>query len=480
MNFIIFNPDEMRAESVGCYGHPLVKTPNIDRLAEEGTRFENCFVQHTVCSPSRCATMTGWYPHVSGHRTLWHLLRPHEPNLYKYLKQAGYYVYWDGGHNDLLAAESFADSVSEWKDSGTAGVCGPIPYEREDPRYYSFLSEPYRGDLEENHDYAKVTAACDFLRSKPDQPFVIHLPLHYPHPCYGAPEPWHSRIDPDDLPPLKPGEQANKPDFHTLIRQYRNLDQVDEAHLRKIQAVYLGMIEFSDHMLGMMLDCLKETGLEDDTCILFFSDHGDYAGDYGLVEKWPSGLEDALTRVPLVIRAPGMKRGHVVEELVELFDIMPTALDLAGVDCRHTHFARSLVPQLQGAAGDPNRAAFAEGGYDTHEPHCFEGKAADGVASNPKGIYYPKGKQQQEHPGSVCRSTMIRTRTHKLVQRPDGQDELYDLAADPAELNNLHGDPAHDSIQRQMEKRLLDWYVHTADVVPFDPDPRGLPPGGQA
>ncbi|MCB0187379.1 MAG: sulfatase-like hydrolase/transferase, partial [Caldilineaceae bacterium] len=75
MNFIIFQPDELRAESVGCYGHPLAPTPNIDALAAQGTRFDQCHVQHSVCTPSRCSMMTGWYPHVRGHRTLWHLLR---------------------------------------------------------------------------------------------------------------------------------------------------------------------------------------------------------------------------------------------------------------------------------------------------------------------------------------------------------------------------------------------------------------------
>src|SRR5690554_5848771 len=109
MNFILFNPDEMRAEGVGCYGHPLVPTPNIDRLAAQGTRFDQCHVQHTVCTPSRCSFATGWYPHVRGHRSLWHMLRPDEPNLYKYLKQAGYDVRW-WGKNDTLAQESFASS----------------------------------------------------------------------------------------------------------------------------------------------------------------------------------------------------------------------------------------------------------------------------------------------------------------------------------------------------------------------------------
>src|ERR671930_2639302 len=116
MNFIIFNPDELRAESVGCIGldgngNPLARTPHMDRLAAEGTRFDQCHVQHTVCTPSRCSFMTGWYPHVRGHRTLWHPLRPEEPNLLRYLTEAGYDVRWYG-KNDLLAQESIAASAT--------------------------------------------------------------------------------------------------------------------------------------------------------------------------------------------------------------------------------------------------------------------------------------------------------------------------------------------------------------------------------
>jgi len=148
MNIIFFNPDELRAESVGCYGHPNAPTPRLDQLAAEGTRFDQCHAQHPVCSPSRCSFMTGWYPHVRGHRTLWHLLRPDEPNLLKYLKEAGYDVYW-GGKNDLLAPASFAASVTDYRLGDRArralpGV-GPLPtppYPRDDPRYYSFLYDP--------------------------------------------------------------------------------------------------------------------------------------------------------------------------------------------------------------------------------------------------------------------------------------------------------------------------------------------------
>ena len=252
---------------------------------------------------------------------------------------------------------------------------------------------------------------------------------------------------------------------------------MDEAHFRKIQAVYLGMTGFVDDLLGQLLDTLEETHLSDRTTVFVFADHGDYAGDYGLVEKWPSGLEDVLTRVPFIVRTPEGSLGHVVREPVELFDMMATVRELTDVPAQYTHFARSLLPQLYGEGGDPTRAAFAEGGYSPHEPHCFGGLPERGspFSKDPRRIYYPKARLQQDHPESVCRAVMIRTMTHKLIYRPEGLSELYDLRSDPQELNNRYGQPDVAEVQREMERRLLDWYVETSDVTPFEEDPRGLP-----
>lgn len=476
MNFIFFQPDELRAESVGCYGHPLVPTPNIDALAAQGTRFDQCHVQHSVCTPSRCSMMTGWYPHVRGHRTLWHLLRPDEPHLLKYLKQAGYTVLMYG-KNDLLAPASFADSVTEARSHGK-NMFGPNPYDFTDPRYYSFLYEPYTGPLAEQSDYANVQAAIQFLKSKPKQPFCLFLPLTFPHCPYSAPQPWHDLIDPADLPPLRPADLPDRPAFHALVRRYRRLDQLatteQDKLLRKIQAVYLGMTGFIDHLLGQLLNALADSGLADSTTVTFTSDHGDYAGDYGLVEKWPSAGEEVITRVPLLVRTPGGKAGHVVQEPVELFDLMATTLEQADIGAQHTHFARSYTAQLQGAAGDAKRAAFTEGGYARPEAHCFEGRPVrDLFARDERNIYYPKGQQQQEHPDSVGRMIAMRTATHRLVYRPTGQCEFYDLASDPQELYNLYDNVAASAPQQALTAQLLAWLVQSSDVTPFATDPRG-------
>ena len=475
MNIIYVNPDEMRADVLGCYGHPLAQTPNFDRLAAEGTRFDQCHVQHTVCTPSRCAFMTGWYPHVSGHRTLWNPLQSYEPNTMRYLKQAGYDVHWFG-KNDCLAPGAFASSVTNVYGTDKPPGKSHALFERGQPGYYSFLRGPMDGPSRDELLYER---AADVIRNRraDDPPFFMFLATSFPHPTYHAPQPWHDMYDLDDLPQLRPVRGESAPDFHALIRRYRDIEHTDEVVLRKIMAVYLGMTSYVDYLLGGLMDALEETGQANDTAIVAFSDHGDWAGDYGLVEKWPSGLDDTLTRVPLIMRVPGMEKGHVVEAPVELFDIVPTTLELAGIEAYHTHFARSQVDALRGGDADPYRAVFAEGGYDGHEPHCFEGKTSDGVAGDPNGIYYPKGLQQQEYPESVCRAHMVRTANHKLVRRSSGRHELYDLSSDPHELDNAYGRAEYDGVQQSLEDRLLNWHLFTSDVTPHEADPRGFPEG---
>lgn len=154
--------------------------------------------------------------------------------------------------------------------------------------------------------------------------------------------------------------------------------------------------------------------------------------------------------------------------MTELYDVMQTALDLAGTQAHHTHFARSLVPQLSGGEGDPNRAAFSEGGYNVYEPQCFPSGAG--------GMYEGKQKLQNEEPLSVSRSSMVRTRTHELIVRPQAESELYSYADDPQERNNLYGEHSVAAVQADLQSELLDHYIATTGVAPFDKDSRNAPP----
>ncbi len=470
-NFIFYMPETLRAESLGCYGHPLVRTPNFDRLAGEGVRFEQCHAQNSVCGPSRCSLMTGWPVHVRGHRSLYYFLHPDEPNLFRYLKQNGYDVYWYG-KNDLLAPESFPESVTEWGPRPAHGKdLAGNPFPRDDPHYYSFLYSP-GGDRRDTDDSAQVEAAIKILERDSPRPFCIYLPLDFVHPPFTAPRDFHGMYDPAQLPPLRPPGLPNKPDFYEAIRRTRRLDRLTDADFRKIQAVYLGMISYSDWMLGELLAAVERTHHAGDTAVFVFSDHGEWGGDFGLVEKWPSACDGVLEHLPLIVRAPGVQAGHVSREIVELYDVMATVLEMAGIEAQHTHFARTLGPQLHGQRGDPLRAAFCEGGYNIYEPQCFEPMQ---LVPSPSNIYYPKVKLQNEHPGTITRAAMIRTLDFKLVARPDGLSELYDLQADPRELHNVHGNRAYAGQQEQLYNRMLEWYIRTADVAPKKHDPRGFP-----
>jgi arylsulfatase A-like enzyme len=466
-NIIMFMPDEMRADALACYGNQVTKTPNFDRLAREGTRFSNCHVQFPVCGASRCSMLTGWPPSVRGHRSLFYFLRPEEPNLFRYLRQAEYDVFWFG-KNDALAAASFYDSVTHWRDSGGEGRAANASYT---PNGFTMLYPP-AGHRKETGDYKMLEAAFDVLNHKEgERPFCIFLPLSQPHPPYTIPEDFYNMYSPGSLPPLAPAGLQKKPAFHAAILKSYGLSHVDDRTLRQVRAVYYGQVSYSDWLLGELLARLESTGRNKDTALFVMSDHGDYAGDYGLVEKWPSGLEDCLTHVPLLIRAPGGRPGIVADDMVELYDVMQTSLDLAATKAKHTHFSRSLVPQLNGSQGDPDRAAFAEAGYNIYEPQCFE-PAGPNVSVN----YIAKIELQNNQPNTVCRSSMVRTKTYKLIRRPQGESELYDVKADPQELRNLYGEVSTSEIQQTLQTKLLDHYLNTTGIAPMDKDPRNFPP----
>jgi arylsulfatase A-like enzyme len=473
-NLIYFMPDELRADALSCYGNPVCRTPNFDRLADDGTRFANCHIQFPVCGASRCSMLTGWPTSVRGHRSLYYFLRPYEPNLFRYLRQSGYDVFWYG-KNDALAAESFPDSVTEWnyfpwETTPPRVQAQKNPYRLGDPLYYSFLY-PEGGDRRHTRDYHNVQAAIHILeRKEADRPFCIFLPLSSPHPPYSAPQGFHNLYDPGGLPALRPPGGHRKPDFHAGIRKAYGIEGLSQETFRKVRAVYLGSVSYTDWLLGELLSAVEKSGHRNDTAIFAFTDHGDYAGDYGLVEKWPSGLEDNLTHIPLIVRVPGGAKGHVSQEVVELFDVMATSLELAGTDAQHTHFARSLMPQLHGQPGDPDRAAFAEGGYNIYEPQCFE------PSRDPAEIYHAKCNLEQTEPQMVSRAAMVRTRDHKLILRPGGQSELYSYSSDANELNNLYGESGSSAVQCELERRLASWYVNTTGIAPFEKDQREAPP----
>ena len=479
MNYVLFFPDELRAESLGCYGHPVTQTPNYDRVVREGTLFERNYTPHPVCAASRQALVTGWYPHVQGYRTLRYEIDVSKPNFFKYLREAGFKTCLSAKNHcfDQEATQasfdrvvSFAHSRDMWKDvaKDQADVQADKKYD------YSMVHPPVPADkVEDIPDHKFVEAGLQFIRdmSAEKSPFFMFFSTNYPHCPYTAPEEFYNMYDPDTLPPLRDlSWLEGKPKLYDLIRQYRQSGQPDEWIYKKMNAIYLGMISYTDMLLGRIIDTLEKEGLFDDTTIIICSDHGDFAGDVGMPEKWPSAMDDMLTRVPLIIRRPGCTGGHRVSELTQSFDIFPTVLDFEGIQIRHDQFGVSLRRQVEGAAGDPARVVYCEGGYDTREPHCFEGTNVFPytILNFPGGDYYPKMQQQQKKPESVCRVVMQRDERYKLNVRTNGENEFYDMQEDPLEYKNLYNSPEHQTLINEKTKQMLTWLIHTSDVVPWE------------
>ena len=318
-HIIIFNPDQWRGDVMGHLGNPAAATPNLDRIIEsDAVSFRHAFCQNPVCTPSRCSFMTGWYPHVRGHRTMFHMLRPDEPVLLKKLKDAGYFVWW-GGKNDLVPRQNGFDDYCDVKYEAP-GALRPNLHSADDWRgapdgdnYYSFfagklpntpltpLSPPAESggwtgeDIYYDNDWAMVDGACQQIRNAPkDQPLCIYLPISYPHPPYGVEEPWFSQIDRAAIPArLPPPDWSRKPSLLEGIYARQGIQDWSEERFTELRATYYGMCARVDAQFGRLVAALQDSGLYDDSAIFFFSDHGDFTGDYGLVEKTQTPLKTA-------------------------------------------------------------------------------------------------------------------------------------------------------------------------------------------
>lgn len=471
-NIVCFMPDTLRADALRCYGNHIAKTPNFDRLAGSGTLFEECHVAYPICGASRCSMLTGWPTSVRGHRSQMYFLRPDEPNLFRYVKQAGYDVFW-AGKNDALAARTFDDSVTAWNIGPHVAGSGAAPAgggEGRPPGPLTFLSEGKPGDRRQTADFRNVQAAISILeRRETTRPFFLFLPIDSPHPPYHSPQGFAGLHSPVDVTDLLPANLPQRPSFHERMRSVSGLDTVSADTLRRIRAAYLDKTAYADWLLGELLEAVDRTRHSADTSIFVLSDHGDYAGDFGLVEKWPSGLERCLTHVPMIARVPGAPSGNRVAEHIELFDFMATSLALAGTQATHTHFARSLMAQILGAPGDRDRGAFSEGGYNTYESQCFEPPLGE------KSWYHERLSLQIAEPQTVSRSAAVRTSEYTFVSRSGGVSELYLRREDPAERINRFSDSGVSAVRHQAEQRLLHWYLNTSGIAPMDQDPRDLP-----
>ena len=480
-NFLVFVSDTFRAWGTGHLGNPAAQTPNLDRIAaEDGISFRYAFCQNTVCVPSRCSFMTGWYPHVRGHRTQAFKLQPDEPMLLKTLKRAGYYV-WCGDNlgNTCAAAvprDEFASHVHE--PDRPLHPWFPDFGERRGPKggdnYYSFYGgriEHADGHSHFDRDWDSVTAAADFIREAPaDKPFCVYINVAYPHPPYMVEDPWYSAIDRAKVPTRvpEPGDWTMLPGMVRRTYERLGMQNWNEERWTELRATYLGMCSRVDHHLGLLIDALRDRNVYDNTGIFVLSDHGDFTGDYGLVEKNQNTFQDSLTNVLFTIKPPGALevKPHISDALVELTDFPATVEAMADITPGHPHFGRSLLPLLRGDTNEHRDAVFSEGGRLRGERHCMELEARGSV--DPEDAYWPRLNLQTSEGPEHTRATMVRTDRFKYVRRLYERDELYDLAEDPGELVNRIEDPALAEALAGLKERMLTFLQETADIVPLE------------
>jgi arylsulfatase A-like enzyme len=460
-NVVLLIADQLRSDAVGLAGNPVSRTPNLDALATAGTAFTEAYVQHPVCSPSRVSFLTGWYPHVRGHRTLTHLLQPDEPNLLRILREVGYHVSWAGERGDTFAPGVTELSVDEYGFDHRP--TRPLAHEFSSDLHARLF---YGGRLPTggtDHDEAAVVTAERRLASSPPEPWALVVAFMAPHCPFQVEEPWFSMIDRDAVPDPLPVPAGRQAAFKEALRTRAGLDRATPELWREVAAVYHGMVARLDSHVGRVLGAVERSGQADRTVTVFFSDHGEYLGDFGLVEKWPSAMDRCITATPLIVAGAGLPGGRRCGAPVELVDVLPTVLELAGVEAPHHHFGRSLVPLLHDPGGHHRSHAFTEGGFTEAEEPQLE------RAPFPYDI---KAGLQHEQPRLVGRSVAVRNRRWTYVWRLYEPPELYDRRSDPSESVDLSGTEAAHDVEADMADALLRWQVETSDVIPTVEDPR--------
>ncbi|WP_416400555.1 sulfatase-like hydrolase/transferase [Alicycliphilus denitrificans] len=481
--------DQLRADYLSCYGHPRLHTPHIDGLAERGVRFERAYVQGAVCGASRMSTYTGRY--VSSHGAMWNFvpLSVGQKTLGEHVRPHGIRCALVGKTHveaDQEGARRLGMDVSQ--GAGLLAMEGGFePYARDDgiwPPGFKVSGNAYcdwlreRGYMSDNpwHDFANsgrgpdgevlsgwqmrwagapaaiqephsetpyaTDRAIDFMREAGGQPWVLHLSYIKPHWPYVAPAPYHAMYGPQDVMPAARSE-AEREQAHPVVDGFRR-DTASQSLARDevrdtVIPTYMGLVKQVDDHLGRLFAFMKEQGLDKDTLIIFTSDHGDYLGDHWLGEK--ELFHEPVVRVPLIVCDPRPQadagRGGVSSELVECIDIAPTILDAFGLDLPTQWLeGQSLLPLVHApgtAAGKP--FVVCENSYAFRD-----------------AVRLPLGQ-----PVERCHMTMLRDRRWKFVHVEDLPPMLFDLEADPQELNDLGRDPRFASIREQMLERMFGW-----------------------
>lgn len=482
-NYIIFMPDQLRYDALGCTSPKsppdrIIHTPNIDAFRHRGTLFTNCFTQASVCSQSRCSMFTGTYPHVSGHRSLENLIKPWEPNLFRSLKENGYHVACLAPRGDTFAPTVTELSVSEYGfletpefvpkfaggGDGGGGVDAQTKNDIWSRLFYKGLRNPSQAV---DYDEAVVRSALTWLDCPPsDTPWVLFMPLLFPHCPFQVEEPYFSMYDRSSMPDVisKPENKTGyEPRYMATIREQYGTQRADRGTWNEVKATYYGMIARLDEQFGRIVRKVDELGLWKDTVTMFFTDHGEYLGDHGLIEKWPSGLSDSLVHEPLLIAGAGLPEGKTVSAMTEMVDLVPTVFEISAITEHFAHNGKSWVPLLCHGETKHKAYSFSEGGFLISEEPLLE------QAPYPYDI---KAGLQHEDTSLVGKAISARDPEWTFVYRLYEPAELYHRERDPHEMHNLAAGSEYAEVVTRFEKVVLKWLVEGSDFLPWQKDDR--------
>ena len=426
--------DQMSALSLPCYGHPLVKVPNLRGLAESGVVFEQAYCNAPLCSPSRHAMMTGQLPSRIGVYDNAAELASSIPTFAHYLRRAGYRTCLSG-KMDFSGADQLHGYEERLTTDLSPSDFGWTPNWDEPARIYDWfhsLQSVVEAGLcdhsltmayDEEATHQSVRWLHDLARVSDDRPFLLTLAYMHPHDPYLGPRKfWDAydgvEIDLPAVPRIAPARRS--PAERRLHELYdREEYRITPAHLRAARRAYYAMIDYIDDQMGRVLEILRRTGAAENTVVVVTSDHGDMLGERGLWYKM-TFFERAI-RVPLLIHAQGRLTPRRVSGPVSLVDLLPTLTDIAGISFEPgiPLDGASLLPAAKGR-GSPTGAVYGE--------YLAEGTA--------EPIF------------------MVRRGRFKYVASPGDPAMLFDLEKDPLELDNLDGAAAMADVEAEFAAEM--------------------------
>jgi arylsulfatase A-like enzyme len=464
-NILLIMTDQQRADFTAAGGIGLDTMPFVDSLAARGTAFSGAYTSYPACVPARTSLLTGRFP--TAHRVRQNSTpraAVFAEDLLDVVRNAGYSTHFVGKphvYRGPACFDSFRGPYSH--TDGPEGSAGDAAFDAWlKDLDHGVHPEPTLFPLERQLPYRIASGAVEAMdEADPERPMFLWVSFPEPHNPYQVPEPYFGLFGEDEVPDRVAGPEAiaGKSGTYRWLRELIEEKRPGyDDDWRRYRANYLGMLRLLDDQIRRLVGHLGPRA--DNTVIVFLSDHGDYVGEYGLQRKG-AGMPECLLRIPLQFTGPGVAAQPRRAELVSMVDVLPTLCELAGVAVPEGVQGRSLAPLLAGQ--DPPAGEFdsiyAELGY---------GGVAYGADERPP-LHFPYEGRSFDELNSVTQSggqRMVRAGRHKLLLDADGAGELYDLDADPAELENLFDRPECAAVRDELVVRLARWMVRVADDLP--------------